>query len=284
MTELPAGDRASYRLLDILDGTHALRAEFRHRRFRPHFHDTYVIGATEQGAEIFEARGGRHVSPAGSLRLINPGEVHTGAPPRAGVWGYRCLYPSVSLMAGIAAELGRSAPPFFPDMVVPHPALAAMLLRALAGAEGPASRLGREAGLRVALAQIVVAQGAERPEIPPVRREPQAVERARRFITDHLAQDIGLAEVAQAAGMSRFHLLRVFKAETGLTPFAFQAHARVVQARSLLGRGLSVKQTAAACGFVDRSHFARVFLATVGVTPATYRDAVAPTAPRVSKP
>jgi AraC-like DNA-binding protein len=74
--------------------------------------------------------------------------------------------------------------------------------------------------------------------------------------------------------MSPYHLVRVFRARRGLTPFAYQTQLRVERARGLLVRGLGVGATAAACGFHDRSHLARVFRSVVGVSPASYRQAV----------
>ena len=267
-------DRAAFWVIDDLGGTEAINAVFTKRRFRPHAHGTFLIGVTERGAEMFEARGAHHISPAGSLRFFNPGEVHTGAPPEGGVWAYRCFYPSVQLIADIGRELGSSSDAWFPEMVV-HDELRAQALRtALATVEDETmTRLERSTRLRTVLSEIVsVHSGTRTAERRPLN-EPKAVANARAFIGDHLATNFSLNDLAQASAMSPFHLVRVFKATTGLTPFAFQMQVRVARARQMLKGGASVSTVASDCGFYDRSHLSRVFTSTVGVSPAAYQAA-----------
>jgi AraC-like DNA-binding protein len=76
--------------------------------------------------------------------------------------------------------------------------------------------------------------------------------------------------LARESGLSKFHLLRVFRDRTGLTPWQYQVNLRLDRARRLLQRGEPASQVADACGFVDQSHFTRIFRTVVGVTPAVY--------------
>ena len=272
--EAALGDRATFRVIDELGPVETISAVFTRQRFRPHYHDTFLIGATERGAEVFEARGARHVSPAGSLRFFNPGEVHTGEPPPEGEWAYRCLYPPVDLLREVARELGRLEAIWFPDMVVPDERLAGELVGALETLDRPSSRLERSTRLRLVLAGIVSRHAGGRPGSSPSRlREPRAVTAALAYIRDRVADDFSLDDLSGAVGMSPFHLLRVFKARTGLTPFAYQTQLRIEAARRLLAMGGGIGRTAEACGFVDRSHLARVFRGFVGVSPGAYRRA-----------
>ena len=79
-----------------------------------------------------------------------------------------------------------------------------------------------------------------------------------------------LAELADVADISRFHLLRQFKAATGLTPWQFQTQLRVEAARTQLRNGERASRVAHACGFVDQSHFTRIFRQATGMTPGVY--------------
>jgi AraC-like DNA-binding protein len=81
---------------------------------------------------------------------------------------------------------------------------------------------------------------------------------------------IPLEVLARESGLSKFHLLRVFRDRTGLTPWQYQVNLRLDHARRLLQRGEPASQVADACGFVDQSHFTRIFRTVVGVTPAVY--------------
>ncbi len=61
-----------------------------------------------------------------------------------------------------------------------------------------------------------------------------AVERMKSFISAHLHLPITASDVAKAAGYSQFHAARVFKAETGVSPFEYIRRQRLTaSARSL---------------------------------------------------
>jgi AraC-like DNA-binding protein len=101
------------------------------------------------------------------------------------------------------------------------------------------------------------------------------VHRATALLRERWNGAVPLAELAEAAGLSRFELVRRFRAQTGLTPHAFQVNLRVARARSMLASGDPPAAVAAACGFADQPHLTRTFRRAVGVTPARYARAVA---------
>ena len=51
--------------------------------------------------------------------------------------------------------------------------------------------------------------------------------RVREFLSDHLADDVALDDLAAVAELSRYHLIRAFRQWCGLTPFAYQRSQRV---------------------------------------------------------
>jgi AraC-like DNA-binding protein len=68
-------------------------------------------------------------------------------------------------------------------------------------------------------------------------RDPLAAERARDFVELHLWEPMSLDEVASAAGVSRFHVVRLFRRNFGLTPFRYRRLLRLRQARERLQAG-----------------------------------------------
>jgi AraC family transcriptional regulator len=91
---------------------------------------------------------------------------------------------------------------------------------------------------------------------------------------------VTLAELAAEAGLSRFHLLRLFKQHTGETPARFHLRLRIDLARRLLRTTTaSVSEIAVRCGFVDSSHFAKTFRRQAGTSPTAYRAAAASQSP-----
>ena len=61
--------------------------------------------------------------------------------------------------------------------------------------------------------------------------------RARAFLHDALADKITLDDLAEHAGLDKFHLVRAFRAEVGLPPYEYLTHLRVSRAKELLRRG-----------------------------------------------
>ena len=69
---------------------------------------------------------------------------------------------------------------------------------------------------------------------------------------------------------SPFHLVRVFRAATGLPPHAYLTQVRLQHAKRLLAAGALIAWVAADTGFTDQSHLARHFKQVTGVTPGQY--------------
>jgi AraC family transcriptional regulator len=81
-----------------------------------------------------------------------------------------------------------------------------------------------------------------------------------------------LAELAEAAGISRYHFLRTFKGLTGVTPHRWLLRARLRDAaRRLTVTKEPVTEIALDVGFEDLSNFIRSFRAEFGVSPGRYR-------------
>jgi AraC-like DNA-binding protein len=104
--------------------------------------------------------------------------------------------------------------------------------------------------------------------------EPGAVRRARRLVEADAVHDLRLPALAQAAGMSAFHLHRVYRRLWGVTPAQHGLEARLRAARATLLTGASVAAAAAASGFADQSHLTRAFRRFMGVPPERWRRQV----------
>lgn len=93
------------------------------------------------------------------------------------------------------------------------------------------------------------------------------------WIDAHLAEPLGLRQVAAHAHRSGRTLERQFRAETGLSVVAWIATRRVARARALLeDSDLTVNEVAFAVGFGSTESMRRHFLAQVGTTPRSYRQ------------
>lgn len=101
---------------------------------------------------------------------------------------------------------------------------------------------------------------------------PYRLRRAREFIEAHLSDDIGLGDIAAAAGLSPFHFARAFKKATGRSPYRYLIERRIAYARMLLmTTDLPLSEIALASGFSSQQQFTSMFGKIVGTTPARFR-------------
>jgi AraC family transcriptional regulator len=92
------------------------------------------------------------------------------------------------------------------------------------------------------------------------------------FAAAHLDEDLSLETLAAQAGLSVFHLHRVFSAAAGETPKRFTLRLRLGRAAvMLLTSKESVLDVALACGFQTHESFCRAFRRRFGMTPSAYR-------------
>ncbi|MFJ8162209.1 GlxA family transcriptional regulator [Streptomyces sp. NPDC096136] len=94
----------------------------------------------------------------------------------------------------------------------------------------------------------------------------------RRWIAEHLAEDLSLEALAARAHLSTRHFSRLFRQRTSTTPASYVEAARLEAARRLLEDGdRSLPEVAAASGLGSVETLHRVFRRRLGTTPAEYR-------------
>ncbi|HEX8553698.1 MAG TPA: AraC family transcriptional regulator, partial [Sphingomonas sp.] len=250
-------------------GVEVLHASLTDHEFDPHFHDSYLVGFTCAGVERFEQAGRPYVSLPGQVRIIDPGVVHTGAPGDDRTWRYMALYVAPTAFTDLHPE--ADAGPVFDRAVIEDAELFRTGLGLIASLAEVVDPVEREERLAVLLMRLMRHQhGADHSAL---RAEPEKVRLARQYIRARIATVVRLDELAAAVGFSKFHLLRTFKAATGLTPWRYQVQLRLASARDLLRDGVPASQVAVICGFFDQSHFTRLYRASFGITPAAFQAA-----------
>lgn len=107
----------------------------------------------------------------------------------------------------------------------------------------------------------------DRIHIAPVR-----LARVMEYIEANVAQTITLSELAAIAGLSVFHFSRVFKRQTGATPYQAVTAKRLDLSRQLIGlREMPLAEVALVCGFSSQAHFTTAFTKHMGMSPGRYR-------------
>lgn len=101
----------------------------------------------------------------------------------------------------------------------------------------------------------------------------RSINQAIEFLYENYRNNFSLNEIARVAHLSPYHFSRVFKAETGKTPFEFLLDIKIDKAKGHLRYSdKSITEICFECGFNTISHFTRVFSKKVGLTPTAFRE------------
>ncbi len=233
--------------------------------YKPHSHPTYSIGAVDEGGSLFTgaAQGPVRIT-AGCLVLVPAGCLHACNPLPDSAWSYQMLHLDAQWLSAHIGAPGRDG-----AIVLRDPQLYARFRAMNSLLFSTAQVRDKEAALLAFLVDCLAAPG-EVLATPPTSAAPAHDLRA----VIHALQLQPLASLehlAQLAGLSRYQLIRAFRAATGMTPHAFQLNLCVNRAREGLLAGEDLAQMACRLGFADQSHFQRVFKAHAGITPGRYR-------------
>jgi AraC-like DNA-binding protein len=260
--EMPVGHR-HFRVA----GTEVLAARFVAFDFAPHAHDEWSFALVTEGANRYRRERMVESAPAGTVCLVNPGEVHTGG---GAVMTYINVRPPRPVLADLLPEIDFAKAGFVQAVFDDRETVARLghMFRAIVAEDGP---LDGEAALTQGLGYLFARHGGSPLPAPPGLDHPR-LKAIRDLIEARLAEPLLLGEVAGHVGLSRFHLTRSFAAATGFTIQAYLRWRRVERAKSLIQAGLPLAEASLAAGFSDQAHMTRLFKRMTGVTPARWRS------------
>jgi AraC-like DNA-binding protein len=97
--------------------------------------------------------------------------------------------------------------------------------------------------------------------------------RAIDFIEAHADGPVALADLAQAAGLTRMYFAAQFRAATGLRPHEYVLRCRIEKAQIMLTTSdAPIADVALTVGFTSQAHFTTVFKRFTSVTPYRWRQ------------
>jgi AraC-like DNA-binding protein len=236
------------------------------RGFDPHRHDTYGIGVTTAGVQIFRYRGSQRVCLPGQMQVLHPDETHDGGPGTEDGFGYRILYIAPELVRG---ALGGRALPFVADPVQEPKPTARRIVALLAEIGDPISELSC-AEIAVAVADCLLSL-SDRPDRRRATVDIRAVEQVREYLAAHAREQTPASTLEKIAGTDRFTITRHFRWAFGTSPDRYRTLRRLELAQAAIETGQPLAQVAVEAGFADQSHMSRQFKRTYGLTPTRWR-------------
>ncbi|PAU78434.1 AraC family transcriptional regulator [Halomonas salipaludis] len=254
-----------------------LRAALSDFSYDRHAHEEYALGVTLAGQQDFFSNGEFHRSTPGNVVLLNPEEVHDGHPGDDSMLGYVMAYVAPRQMESMFAEaVGREDAGRFMsrETLISDPVLRRSILDlSHLVTQQAGTCIEQEHALYRIATRLVQRSGTFQVD-GKVSRPDALLIRAKEYILAHLEDDVSLDDISQAAHLSKYHFLRLFRQQFGITPHQYVLSCRVNAARNDLSAGAPPNDVAFRYGFTDLSHFNRRFKRIYGKTPHQYQRSV----------
>jgi AraC-like DNA-binding protein len=259
-----------------LHGVQMLKGVYVDHAYPWHAHEEVTINLVIEGAIHLRHRSLEADAAAGFLCIANAEEMHSGHSATPSGWSCRTLHLQPEIFRGIAEEIAflrSSSDIAFRGPILADPEMAQDFLHLHRVCEKHGSSLERQSVFLSFLAKLLARHAETRLEISQQPREPLAVRRAREFLDEHLSDKVTLEDLATAADITPFRLLRAFKHAFGITPHAYQLQSRIRAAHAMIVRhAASLVDIAITTGFADQAHLTRVFKSVMGATPGQFQD------------
>jgi len=248
-----------------------------------HYHEFCKILLLVQGSGGYYIDGQRYLLRSGDILLLDAHSIHR--PELDGEIPYEriILYispeylrhqstPDCDLRSVFSGEKGH---------VLRLPESRKQQLFRLAAAlerDLQAEAFGREVLGSAQLLRLLVEIGRNRenpesdrpsPMMPKSKRIVQLLQ----YIDEHLSEDLDADILAKAFYISKYHLMRLFRQETGTTIHLYITQKRLVKARELMDSGMRATEACYRCGWRSYSSFTRAYNKHLGTTPTGRMDA-----------
>lgn len=125
-------------------------------------------------------------------------------------------------------------------------------------------------GLLVEIGRIF--QNSERHKMTPITTSNRRILDILSYIDAHLTEDIKIDDLAEQFYISKYHMMRLFRKETGQSIHSYLSDRRLLYARDLIHQGMSATDSCFQCGFRSYSSFTRAYGKRFGTTPTGRSD------------
>ena len=234
--------------------------------FSKHYHLTYHIGLITHGVQSFTAKGRRIWNGPGQLQLMTPDTIHDGQSQNEKV-SSRIFSVSHDFLAK-CLELPSSNMVSFSESCIEDSALFKIFahLHQVMIMES-ANTLWLEQALILNIETLIARHCCYTKQVEYVLGSAN-LNKLNNFMLDNLHQKMTLSMLAQCCDLSEPQLLRQFKKQTGMTPYAWLLRLRIEKALQLLRAGMRSTEVAIQVGFYDQAHFIHAFKRAYGVKPS----------------
>lgn len=248
----------------------AKRCEKSDLAYQKHFHEEHSIGLIDVGETNAWCEG--LVWRVDSGRMINfpSNMLHACQPAEDAVWKYKMLFIKPEWFEQL--ELPQMDSLLIPFLLEDgkNEACSVLLNRTMDSLTSNATPLEIESELIQLIDTLTNKHTSDLTHEANRSLDQKYVKQMKEYIHTYYKDRITLEMLEQEIGISRYHLIRLFKKSTLLPPHAYQNLLRINHAKQELKKQKSIAEVAVDTGYYDQSHFVKAFAKIVGATPQAY--------------
>lgn len=249
-----------------------------------HYHTFHKIIEFLGGESGYGVEGKQYLLQPGDLVLVPQGCIHRPEAEPNAPYERRILYlsPEFLCRAGGSCDLAACfdrAREEFRFVVHPADGTGGGQLTALEHAERE-DAFGRELLAQSLLFQFLIGLNRAMADDLLQYAKPAAydrkIESILRYLSEHLTEPVSIDDLAARFFVSKYHMMRQFRAQTGYTIHGYLTGKRLMRARAMIAAGTPVLQASEESGFGDYSAFLRAYRKQFGAAPNQKKRANTP--------
>lgn len=249
-----------------------------------HYHTFHKIIEFLGGESGYGVEGKQYLLQPGDLVLVPQGCIHRPEAEPNAPYERRILYLSPEFLrrAGGSCDLAACfdrAREEFRFVVHPADGTGGAQLAALEHAERE-DAFGRELLAQSLLFQFLIGLNRAMADDLLQYAKPAAydrkIESILRYLSEHLTEPVSIDDLAARFFVSKYHMMRQFRAQTGYTIHGYLTGKRLMRARAMIAAGTPVLQASEESGFGDYSAFLRAYRKQFGAAPNQEKRANTP--------
>lgn len=240
------------------------------QKFPAHFHEYYVIGFIEEGQRYLVCKGEEYIINPGDLLLFNPYDTHSCEQIDGKTLDYRCINVKPEVMKKAVLEInGNENIPCFKQNVLYHSEIVSSLRELHVKISQNESEFKKEE-LFLYLLEELIQKHSDLTILSPASETTHEIKTVCNYLEENYAKTITLNDLSNLTEWSKYHLLRSFTKQKGISPYSYLETIRVNHAKKLLEQGVKPIEVTFLTGFSDQSHLTKFFKKLVGLTPKQY--------------
>lgn len=239
-----------------------------------HAHEEFAIGCTLKGMQNFFCKGSHFSSTPGNVMFINPEENHDGHPGDNTPLEYIMLYISPDQLSPLMdASANKPLCSHRPTQTIVNDYVMQQYIFSLAHTISTQrySALEQEFLLYKLANRLTQHMGHGHPNQWKKHKDAMLLT-VKDYIHTHAMENISIDDLCVVANLSKYHFIRTFRNQFGITPHQYVVNYRINTARKELESGLPPSDVAQKTGFADVSHLNRRFKKSFGITPKQYQQ------------